>query len=77
MSLIGMLLAIASGPIFGWWIAYSRGALPGALPLLGALTLLSVGPAVVWGFRRSRWLVALAIGFWLFTGYYFTVGMWI
>jgi hypothetical protein len=77
VSTVGIVSAIASGPIFGWWTAYSRNAMPSALPLLGALTLLSMGPVIVSRFRPSRWLVALAVGFWLFSGYYFATGMWI
>ena len=77
LSTIGILLAIASGPIFGWWTAYSRSALPNALPLLVLLTLLSAGPLTIWFFLRRRWLLRLATVFWLFAGYYFAIGMWI
>ncbi len=78
LSTIGIPSAIACpGRSSGGGPPHSRGALLNALPLLVLLTLLSAGPLTIWFFLRRRWLLGLATVFWLFSGYYFAIGMWI
>jgi hypothetical protein len=69
--------AITLGPLFGWWVAVSRGDVSRALGLLVSLTLACGIPLLVWQVRPWPWLLVLAAFLWFISGCYFAVGMWI
>lgn len=69
--------AILLGPFLGWWRAYSRNELEGALGILVPGTALCVIPLAVWIRSRKPWLLAVVALFWFLSGHYFAIGMWI
>src|SRR5262245_10796993 len=77
LTFLALAAAIASGPLGGWFVASVDGSFPQALGLLVPATLACGVPLALAVFTRNpEWL--LPAGFcWLFSGWFFAIGMWI
>jgi hypothetical protein len=76
--LLGVAVAVAGGPITGFWMLISNGRpIAPACPLLALGTALPLVPFLAWLRYRRSFLLALAVLFWLSAGYYFAIGMWV
>ena len=65
------------GPLEGWLGAAHEHALPTALQVLLPSTLGTIASLAVSIVRDSRAALIVGTVLWLFSGYYFCIGMWI
>jgi len=71
-------VAIALGPLGGWWDAWRTGNITGAFALLVSVTATGCLPLAAWiRWPRHSGLLGVATLLWFLAGYYFTVGRWI
>ncbi|MBN2194345.1 MAG: hypothetical protein JW751_16125 [Polyangiaceae bacterium] len=71
------LIYVAPGPFSGWIAAVSMGDVVQGLSLLVPVTLAVLIPLLVYVRSGAHAALGLVPLFWVLSGWYFTIGMWV